>query len=93
VNAIRDLAFNTMRLHRLIVEADLMNTKAQHIYFTSGFKTIGQRFIPATKYLFRIVIILEMLNPDHDLRKPLRIESYDEDSDKHGYESQCDNIK
>ena len=73
VDAIRDLSFDTMRLHRLIAETDLTNTKAQHIYFTAGFRTVGQRFIQSTRYLFRIVVTLEIVNPDHDTNKPLRL--------------------
>jgi len=78
VDLIRDFAFDTMRLHRLVVETDLLNGKAQTIYHVSGFKTIGQRFLPVTAFLFRIIVILEMINPDHDLRKPIRLESVEE---------------
>lgn len=73
VDGLRDFAFETMRLHVLVVETDILNKKAKQIYFKAGFDTIGQRFIPMTKYLFRIVEIMELLNPDHDTSKPLRI--------------------
>ena len=77
VNGIRDFAFNTIRLHKLVDETDLLNTTAQKIYFAAGFKTIGQRFILVTPYLFRIVVILELINPNHDLKRPLRLVEVD----------------
>lgn len=78
VNLIRDFAFETMRLHRIVVETDLLNSRAQTIYHISGFKTIGQRFLPTTEYLFRIIVIMEMINPDHDPNKPIRIVSVED---------------
>jgi len=78
VDLVRDFAFETIRLHKLIVETDLLNTKAQTIYHVSGFLTIGQRFMQITSYLFRIIVIMEMTNPSHDIKRPVRLVEVEE---------------
>jgi RimJ/RimL family protein N-acetyltransferase len=74
VGALVNFAFETMRLHTLAVETDLTNNDAISIYHKTGFSIIGMRFIQISKTnMMRTIVIMEQTNPDHDLKKPLRI--------------------
>jgi RimJ/RimL family protein N-acetyltransferase len=69
-----------MRLYKVRVWAYLDNLDAISIYSRCGFKAGRPRL-----YLERV--------KETNWKAPVKIESYDDDSGKGGYEGQCDNVK
>lgn len=78
VQALKDFAFTKMRLHRLVVETDLTNNNAISIYHKTGFSIIGMRYLQTgSTFLYRLIVVMEAINPDHDTAKPVRLINLD----------------
>lgn len=80
VRCLLEYCFDSIRLYKLKIGVHLDNIDAIAIYARAGFKTTT-----------RPIILLERVNANFDVRKPLVLSSYDEMSDS--YESQASNIK
>lgn len=80
VKCLLDYCFDSMRLYKLKIGVHLDNIDAIAIYARAGFKTST-----------RPVILLERVNPNFDVKKPMAM-SYDSLSGG-DYENQSSNIK
>jgi RimJ/RimL family protein N-acetyltransferase len=74
VEGLCSFADETIRLHSLIVETDMLNDDAIAVYHRTGFRTVGQNFLRVSStYLYRIIVIMRRINPNYDDKKPMQV--------------------
>lgn len=74
VEGLCEFADETLRIRSLLVETDMLNDDAIAVYHRTGFRTIGHHFIRvANTYLYRVIVIMERINPNFDIKKPMRV--------------------